>query len=133
MLTFTFQMHIYIPLNIYYFPQHKIKRTDAWFHVSRHFKSFKNILEYNICSSYKDEKIYEYTFMNVLNFANCLSLKIFSFEQFFLNFRQKSRVFKIKMQLIFQNLEHQSVLIFVKINFVGKSKQKAFLQSSHFS
>ena len=33
-------MHVYIPLNIYYFPQQKSKRTDAWFHVSRYFKPF---------------------------------------------------------------------------------------------
>ena len=31
MLTFTFQMHIY------YFPQQKFKRTDAWFQFSKRF------------------------------------------------------------------------------------------------
>ena len=65
MLNFTFQMHVYIPLNIYYFPQHKLKEQMRGFTFQGISSPLKNILEYNICSSYKDEKIYEYTFMNM--------------------------------------------------------------------
>ena len=42
-LTFTFQMHVYIPLNgYYYFSQQRIKRTDAWFQVFKVFWFFLN-------------------------------------------------------------------------------------------
>ena len=42
-LTFTFQMHVYIPSNgYYYFSQQRIKRTDAWFQVFKVFWFFLN-------------------------------------------------------------------------------------------
>ena len=49
---------------IYYFPQQKIKRTYAWCQVSKRFVFPLSPLT-NICSSFKDEKIYEYIFMNM--------------------------------------------------------------------
>ena len=47
MLSFTFQMYVYILLNIYiyYFPQHKIKRTDVWLQVSKRCFLFKPVNE----------------------------------------------------------------------------------------
>ena len=89
MLSFTFQNSntcLNSAEHKHYFPQQKIKRTNAWFQVSKRFV----MLECSICSLFKDERIYEYIFMNMfqtlLITPNCLllsliySLKIFSFE-----------------------------------------------------
>ena len=58
------------PLNIYIISfNKKIKRTDAWFQVSKRFvfslSRLQNVLERNVCASLKDEKIYEYIFMSM--------------------------------------------------------------------
>ena len=63
-----------------YFPGQQIKRTDVWFKVSKRcflfktFKTFQNVIFVHHL------KLYECIFMNILNFADSLSLNIFSFK-----------------------------------------------------
>ena len=66
---------------MHYFSRQQIKRIDTRFQVLKRCFLFKPFNEtfWNVIFVHH-LKIYEYIFMNILNFADCSSINIFSFQ-----------------------------------------------------